>query len=191
MAKEKILNIPNLLSFYRILVFPLIFWLILDGQTRLYAIFLCINIITDFLDGQIARRFNLVTTFGARLDSLADYGTLFLAFFGIIKLKSADLVAHGWFLYLYIALMAFVQVVSFIRFHTYTSLHLYSFRATGYLLGPLFFCWFFIRFYPWLFYFAIGAGIIAEIETFIILLILKERITDAKGLYWILKMKDG
>ena len=191
MVKEKIFNIPNLLSFYRILIFPFILWLIFDGQVKLYAVFVCINIVTDFLDGKIARYFNMVTSFGARLDSYADYGTLFLSFFGIIKFKSADLLVHGWFLYFYIVLMALVQIFSFIKFRSFTSLHLYSFKGTGYLLAPLFFCWFFIKFYPWLYYLAIGIGILAEIETFFILLIIKERISDARGLYWILKRKNG
>jgi cardiolipin synthase (CMP-forming) len=191
MVKEKIVNIPNVLSFYRILIFPVILWFIIDYQVRLFAIFLCVNILTDFLDGQIARRFNMVTNFGARLDSLADYGTLFLAFFGIISLKSDDLATHGWFLYIYICLMVLVQVVSIIRFRSLTSFHLYSFRLTGYLLGPLFFFWFFVRFYPWLFYLALGLGVLAEIETLIILFLMKERVSNAKGLYWVLKNKHG
>jgi len=191
MGDEKIYNIPNLLSFYRILVFPVIFLFILDERDQLFAIFLCINIFTDFIDGQIARRFNMVTNFGAKLDSLADYGTLFLAFWGVIELKSSDLASHSWFLYFFISLMVFVQLVSVLRFRTYTSFHLYSFRVAGYLLALLFFCWFFVKFYPWLFYLAVGMGILAEIETFIILIILKEKISNAKGLYWLLRNKYG
>ena len=189
--KERIITVPNLLSFYRILVFPVIFWFITKGMDHLFAVFLCINLITDFLDGKIARRFNQVTSFGARLDSLADYGTLFLALYGIVKFKADDLAVHGWLLYLFFSLIFIFQVISFIRFGSFTSFHLYSFKMAGYFLGALFFSWFFLSFYTWLYYLAIGWGILAEIETFLVIMKLKERKSDVKGLYWILKDKNG
>lgn len=71
MDKKKIVTVPNLLSFYRLLAFPLILWLIISGKERLFAIFLIINLVTDFLDGFIARVFNQETDLGAKLDSFA------------------------------------------------------------------------------------------------------------------------
>lgn len=189
--KEKIITIPNLLSLYRLFVFPFIFWLIIKELEHFFAVFLCINLITDFLDGKIARRFNMVTRLGARLDSLADYGTLFLAFYGVIKFKAEDLINHGWLLYLFFSLMIVFQIISFIRFGSFTSFHLYSFKMSGYLLGALFFSWFFLDFYPWLYYLAVGCSILSEAETFAVIMTLKERRSDVKGLYWLIKEKNG
>lgn len=187
MRKENVLNVPNALSFYRILIFPFIFYLLLSGKEHLFSIFLCINLFTDFLDGLIARTFHLVTRIGARLDSLADYGTYFLAFGGVFKFKSADLVQHGWILYLFLFLYITAHTIHFIRFKNFPSMHLYSFKATGYLQGLLFFLWFFIGFFPAYYYFAMGFGILAVLETIVITFILKERRSNAKGLYWVLK----
>ncbi len=71
MDRKKIITIPNLLSFYRLLAFPLILWFIISGKERLFAIFLIINLVTDFLDGLIARLFKQETDLGAKLDSFA------------------------------------------------------------------------------------------------------------------------
>ena len=191
MTKEKIINIPNALSFYRILVFPLILWFLFHGEERMFAIFLCINLATDVLDGFIARTFNMVTKLGARIDSLGDYGTFILAFIGVCMFKGNDLAEHGLIFYVFIAMFIFMEVLYFIRFRTFSSLHLYSFKTTGYIQGVLFITWFFIGFNPWVYYFSMGFGILSVIETIIITFILKEKRSNAKGLYWILKENNA
>ncbi len=187
MVKEKIFNVPNALSFYRILVFPLVLYFLISGQERIFAIFLCINLFTDALDGFIARKFNLSTKFGARLDSIADIGTYILAFWGIFKFKSEDLVSHGWILYIFLFLFVLIQILNLIKFRSFPSMHLFTFKTTGYIHAILFFSWFFIQFYPPYYYFAIGFGLIAEIESVILIFLLKERRSNVKGIYWVLK----
>ena len=69
------LNIPNSLTLFRILVIPIMIYLFLSGDTanRMFAslIFL-IAIITDYLDGVVARSMNQQTKFGEFLDPVAD-----------------------------------------------------------------------------------------------------------------------
>ena len=98
MSKENIYNIPNLLSFYRLITFPLLLWFIYIGEEKLFAVFICINLVTDILDGLIARLFNLKTKFGAKLDSLADNGTFFAAILGVFIFKFEDLSKDIWML---------------------------------------------------------------------------------------------
>ena len=38
MEKKKIVTVPNALSFYRLLAFPLILWFIISGKEQLFAI---------------------------------------------------------------------------------------------------------------------------------------------------------
>lgn len=185
MNKEKIVNVPNAISLYRILFFPFAIWLLISGKEQLFSIFLCINLVSDVLDGFIARTFNLVTKFGARLDSLGDYGTYTLAFWGVFKFKTEDLAAHGWILYAFIFLYVLAIFIHFIRFGSFASLHLYSAKITGYLHGTLFFLWFFIAFIPPVYYFAMGFGVLSQIETLVINIMLKEKRSNVKGLYWI------
>lgn len=90
MIKRKLLTIPNILSFYRIFSFPLFLYFAIGHEERVFVVLLIINLITDILDGFIARKFNMQTEFGARLDSIADVGTYILAVIGIFIFKAED-----------------------------------------------------------------------------------------------------
>ncbi|MDC1366024.1 CDP-alcohol phosphatidyltransferase family protein [Pelagibacterales bacterium] len=64
--------IPNILSLTRILLVPLITWLLLIDSFLEAAIIIIVVGLTDFLDGFIARKYNSETVFGFYLDAIAD-----------------------------------------------------------------------------------------------------------------------
>ncbi len=71
--KRELLSIPNILSYVRILLIPFIVHLYLyDKNYTLAAVFAAVSGITDFVDGFIARRFNMITDFGKFIDPVAD-----------------------------------------------------------------------------------------------------------------------
>ncbi len=78
MKKSNVLNVPNTLSFVRVLLVPaFVLSLLLMKDIEIWglivpAIIFAITALTDMLDGQIARRCNLVTDFGKFIDPLAD-----------------------------------------------------------------------------------------------------------------------
>ncbi len=83
--KKSILNIPNALSLLRMILVPFFVWSVLapgalteNGRILAAAIF-AVTAFTDCLDGQIARRCNLVTNFGKFIDPLADKFMVFAA----------------------------------------------------------------------------------------------------------------
>lgn len=68
-------SIPNLLGVFRILATPFLMWLILLGQPRIYlwaTLLLILIIVTDMLDGYLARRLNVVSSLGIFLDTISD-----------------------------------------------------------------------------------------------------------------------
>ena len=79
--KKERLTIPNLLSLFRLLLIPVYMTIYLNAsQTRDYvvaALILAISCLTDMIDGKIARKFNMITTFGKFLDPVADKVTQF------------------------------------------------------------------------------------------------------------------
>ena len=77
-AKPSNLNVPNILTSIRILAIPLFAWLVLrsEGQHMSWMLWslgcFVALMITDKLDGDIARAKNLVTDFGKIADPIAD-----------------------------------------------------------------------------------------------------------------------
>lgn len=70
------MTIPNLISIARLLLVPLIVWLIVAEQYALaFAVFLAAGI-SDAVDGYIARHFDLRSDLGAFLDPIADKALL-------------------------------------------------------------------------------------------------------------------
>lgn len=81
-------NLPNLLTGLRMVLVPVFAWVLLvypqDEVMRWVAtaIFL-VAIATDAIDGKIARKYNLVTTFGKLWDPIADKALTGMAFVGL------------------------------------------------------------------------------------------------------------
>lgn len=68
-------NLPNLLSFFRLLLVPVLvitFFCIPSNNYIVPLIVFIVASVTDTLDGFIARKFNLITEAGIVLDPLAD-----------------------------------------------------------------------------------------------------------------------
>lgn len=88
-SESALWNLPNALTMLRILLIPVFAWLLLaeDGQNstlRMWAaaVFVVASI-TDFLDGYLARKRNLVTTFGKVADPIADKALTGIALIGL------------------------------------------------------------------------------------------------------------
>lgn len=99
-VSDRILTIPNLLSFLRALGIPLLIWLILVKEFDGWAVFvLTVAGISDYADGKIARAFNQSSKLGAMLDPAVD--RLYIAA-TLIALAIRDVVPL-WILLLLIA----------------------------------------------------------------------------------------
>ena len=62
---QRVWTLPNLISLTRLLGVPVFLWLVLGPEADGWALaLLMVSGITDFLDGYLARKYNLVTTFG-------------------------------------------------------------------------------------------------------------------------------
>lgn len=73
--REDALNLPNFLTSMRIVLIPLVLWLMWVGTRRANfeaSLVYAVTAITDYLDGWLARKRNLVSMVGKFLDPLAD-----------------------------------------------------------------------------------------------------------------------
>ena len=101
------LNLPNALAFFRILLAPLMFFMLVNAPeifvqihiswiNYFAALIFVIASVTDFFDGYIARCWDQKTKLGAILDPLADKMLILAAFLGLMMLGRAS----AWAVYL-------------------------------------------------------------------------------------------
>lgn len=188
---KEIFNIPNLITIYRLVVFPLILYFAIAEKETLFATFLVINLLSDAIDGFIARRFKMETELGARLDSFADNLTYVLVFIGIYVFKLDDFMPHKVSFLIFVGSLLFTVFLSLIRFRKFPSFHLYITKIGGYIQGAFFICLFTIGFIAPFYYFVICWGILGAIEHVAIQLSISEMRSNVKGLYWVLKEKKA
>jgi CDP-diacylglycerol--glycerol-3-phosphate 3-phosphatidyltransferase len=191
MINKEIFTIPNLITLYRLLVFPLVLYFAIAGKEALFTIFLVISLLSDALDGFIARLLKSETEIGARLDSFADNLNYLLVFTGIFVFKLEDFIPHKVSLLIFIGILMFTVILSLIKFGKFPSFHLYITKVGGYVQGAFFICLFTIGFIEPFYYLVIIWGILGAVEHIIIQMMIPEMRSNVKGLYWIFKEKKA
>ena len=109
-------NVPNILAFIRLLLAPVMFFLLVNRENALlidihftwldyFAAFIfVVASATDFFDGYIARTFDQITTLGKVLDPLADKMLTLAGFLGLMMLDRAS----EWAIFLIITRELFI-----------------------------------------------------------------------------------
>ena len=129
----KLKYLPNACSLTRLLLcIPLIF---LTPFSLLYMIILSVAAVTDFADGQFARRIEgAKSELGATLDSIADLGLISVIVFVLMPAMQV----WSWLWIAYVCILSFKLFAStgigFIRFKEFISLHTISFKILATLL---------------------------------------------------------
>jgi len=187
MKKKEFLTIPNIITSYRLIIDPVILYFIIADKENLFAIFLTINLLSDALDGYLARRLKQETELGAKLDGFADNFTYVLAFIGIFVFRMEEIRPHLVSFTIMIAMLVSTVIVSLIKFRKFPSYHLYTTKAGGYIEGGFFIVLFTIGFITPYYYLVVAWAIMGAIECIIINLMIPEMRSDIKGLYWVIK----
>ncbi len=187
--KEKLWNVPNVLSAYRLLAVPFIVQAIMVGNNSLFIILLSINLITDILDGLIARVFHLETELGAKLDSLADIGTYVMAFMGMVMLERAFVMEYRAEFAILMVMWMLPQLLSVIRFGRFPSFHLWSYKVTGYVQGIFIFTFFVFEFHEGYFYFMLVISCFAYIEELMLVILLPSLNSNLRSIFFVLRSR--
>ena len=82
-VSDRVLTLPNALSFLRLLLVPVFLVLLAQGDDAWALVVLSISSFTDWLDGFLARRWNQITRLGQLLDPAADRLYIFAALIGL------------------------------------------------------------------------------------------------------------
>ncbi|MBE6984633.1 MAG: CDP-alcohol phosphatidyltransferase family protein [Ruminococcaceae bacterium] len=84
---DRILTLPNILSFFRLLLIPIIVILYENGHSFWALSVLFLSGVTDVVDGWIARTFHLVSDFGKAIDPVADKLTQLVVLLCLLDMK--------------------------------------------------------------------------------------------------------
>jgi CDP-diacylglycerol--glycerol-3-phosphate 3-phosphatidyltransferase len=128
-------NVPNTLSVLRLLLVPVLLTLAWNGHGKVFFNVLVCSLLTDALDGWLARKLNQATELGARLDSWADLlTTLSLPLAGwwlrpdVVRQESAFLLAG-------ITFYVLAPAYGWLKFRRLTSYHTWAAKVAAVVLA--------------------------------------------------------
>ncbi|MEE0751240.1 CDP-alcohol phosphatidyltransferase family protein [Frisingicoccus sp.] len=98
-----------------------------------FYVFYLLGAFTDVIDGRVARKLNLKSSFGAKLDMIADFIFVIAVFVKVFPLLCVPI----W-LWIWIASIAFIKlinlVLSLVVLHSIVSMHTVMNKVTGFML---------------------------------------------------------
>lgn len=181
------LNAADWISIYRIIAIPILVIALLVKMDIVFGIVLGLSLLSDMIDGYVARKLNISTRRGARLDSIGDAFTFVMAFIGIIVLRN-DFLQENWVIITTTVILYLAQIlVSIILFEHPTSYHTYLAKASALFQGCFILTLLLIGTYDWLLYITVGITIAEIIEEFILVFTIGGEPVNVKGIYWVLR----
>lgn len=181
-------KIINGITLYRLLAAPFLFYLAFAGRIDLFKWLLPVSFFTDLIDGFLARKFNVTSEMGSRLDSIADDLTILASIAALFLFKQEFTKEQAFILTILFSLFVIQILVSLIRYRKTTSFHTYLAKASAILQGSFLILMFLLP-YPiyWLFYLASFVTLLELIEEIILVILLPKWQINVRGLYWVLK----
>ncbi len=179
-------NIPNAISLARLLATPILLATVLYRRQEFFKWLLLACLLSDILDGLIARLFRLRSRLGASLDSAADMLILLISVAGVFKFQTEFLAAHYGEILMALGLYAAQAVAAIFRYGKISSFHTILARIAAYAQGIFVMSLFLWGYRGWLFHPAIALAVLASVEELLLLYLLPEWRRDVRGLYWVL-----
>ena len=187
--RQDLMKLPNLVSSIRILIAPVLLVLAILGLETWFLAMLIFSGFTDVVDGYLARRLNMVTPLGARLDSWGDF------------VIYSTMAAGAWILWpeiterelLYYSIILFSLLlpaqIGLIKFGKISGYHTWTVKVAVFVtfVG-------YIALYAgiaaWPFQLASLLSLIAGVEEILITLALREARTDVRSLFAALRTRQ-
>ena len=180
-------HLPNVLSGARALSVPVLFALALLEREAAFTWVLIPALLSDIVDGLVARLFSLQSRLGAILDSVADTLLMLASVYGTWVFHPEVIRDHALLCGAAVGLWLLEDLVALLRYRRLSSFHTYASKVVANLLG-LFIGWLFLfGFEPWLLYVAAGTSILASLEELALLWLLPRWRANVRGAWWVLR----
>lgn len=184
-------QLPNALSLARVAAAPVLVFLAFTDREAVYSWLLVAALVSDMADGVIARMNGWQSPLGAKLDSLGDMLVVFAALAGIGAFHPEVYRDHWPGLAAFLGAGLAEYLLSFWRYGRLSSFHTLLSKAAGTLLAIFLAVLFVEGFQPWLFYLAIGLGVLASLEEMLLIALLPQWRANIRGAWWLLRERRG
>jgi len=121
------INIPNVLSLFRIAAAPFLLLVSYNGEETLFYLLFALMLVSDVLDGYLARKLHQCSRIGTKLDSIGDFLTYISIPFAtwwlwpeIIRAETPYLVS-ALIIYLLPSVVAFAKFRQMVAYHTWIT----------------------------------------------------------------------
>jgi CDP-diacylglycerol--glycerol-3-phosphate 3-phosphatidyltransferase len=158
----------------------------MTARRELFQWLLLACLLSDILDGLIARMFHLSSRLGAFLDSIADMLVTVIAVLGLFVFQKKFLAAHVGPLTVVVVLYAIEMLAALVRYGRLSSFHTVLVRVAAYLQGIFIMSLFLWGYGAGLFYAMVAISVVAYAEELVLLYVLPKWTADVRGLYWVL-----
>ena len=189
-ARGWVRHVPNVVSAARIAATPLLLYFALQGHESAFTWLLVPALLSDIVDGWLARALGLQSKLGALLDSIGDALLLFTSVFGVWVFHPDVVTEHRAWCYTLIFAWLAEAALAFVRYGRLSSFHTYISKVAGYLLGIFVGALFVFGFQPWLLYLAVATSVLGNLEEMVLLRLLPEWRADVRGVYWVLRERS-
>lgn len=179
-------KIPNILSVLRIITAPFLLFFAWKGFRNLFIGFLLASLLSDAVDGYIARRFNASTSLGTKLDSFGDMAIYFTVPLCAWWLWPKVLTEEAVFVFIAIGAYLFPLIAGLIKFRQVPSYHTLAAKIAAIVMSIAIFTLFLTEF-AWIFRFAAIFQAIVACEEILITIRLPQLQSNVKSI-WHLKM---
>lgn len=185
---RNVYNWPNLVSFLRILLAPVMLWLAIEQQPIWFMAVLLFSEFTDVLDGFLARYLKQITPLGSHLDSWGDffiYSTLAISAW----LLWPEIVLREW-LYVMLIVSSFTLpvVIGLLKYRSLTSYHTWSVKLAV-AVTVISYILLFMQWLDWPFRVAAILCVLAAVEEIVITLVSPSPLQDVRSLWYVLQAR--
>lgn len=179
-------NTPNAISIARLCATAFLLTAVLKHHISIFKWLLLACLLSDIVDGLIARTFHLTSKTGAALDSAADMFTMLIGFFGVYVFQRVFVDQHLSSLLLILCFYLAEIIAALIRYGRLSSFHTLLDRIAAYSGGIFVMSLFLFGYHGWLFYLTVAIYIVSLVEEMILICLLPEWRTDVGNIFRVL-----
>jgi phosphatidylglycerophosphate synthase len=127
-------TVPNVISIVRLSAAPAVIALAARGMDEAFLALAVLLLLTDWVDGKIARAWNQTTTFGARLDSISDAIIYACIAVGVWLLDPERFWNERYWLAALVASYLASLMACYVKFRCFPSYHLRLAKISWFLM---------------------------------------------------------